>query len=99
MKSAEYEKPRNSSCMTCVSTIKDGVSIPVHFQGDLSVGIQGKSKLTRLYGCKDGRYAREFRVEVGCVCWRGNLREERSWDTLVVDVVPVDVSKECMGHN
>lgn len=53
----------------------------------------------RLHRRKNRRYASELCVEVAGVRSAGNCRYERRCHTLVVDVVPVDVPKEGVGHD
>lgn len=52
-----------------------------------------------LHGGEDGSYACEFRVEVARVRRACDLRDKRCGDSLVVDVVPIDVLEEGMRHD
>lgn len=55
--------------------------------------------LTRLNGCQNRRYACEFRVEIARIGGTGDLRLEWGLNSLVVDIVPVDISEERLAHD
>lgn len=93
-KSAEYEKPRNCSCMSCESTI-DFVSVSAH--KDKSE-IRNKGR-TALYRRQDRRDTREFLVEIARV---GPILDDGlEWwlDPLLIDVLPINILEESMAHN
>lgn len=58
-----------------------------------------KSKLTRLHRRKDWCNTCELGVEIACIRRIGDLRLERWLDSLVIDVVPIDVSEERLAHD
>ena len=90
IKSAEYENPRNSSCIACVKTITELANAKVFLK---------YSSLTRLYRGKHRRNTRKFRIKVARVCWTLDLRLERRRDFLSPEIIPVDVPKESMAHD
>ena len=91
IKSAEYENPRNSSCMACVNTIKQlAMNQTSLFQ---------QSPLTGLDRSKHGCNAGKFRIKVARIRRILYFWLERWWDFLIANIVPVNVSEECMAHD
>ena len=58
-----------------------------------------RRKLTRLYRCQNRCDARKLRIKIAGICGTGDLRLERWVDSLVIDIIPVDVSEEWLAHD
>lgn len=52
-----------------------------------------------MYWRQNRRNTREFRVEIARIRGAGNLRLEWWLDSLVVHVIPIDISEEWLAHN
>lgn len=60
---------------------------------------EASEKLTRLYRCQNRRHARKFRVEIAGIGGTRNLRLEWWLNSLVIDIVPVDISEKGLAHD
>src|SRR6266480_5933124 len=89
-KSAQYENPRNSSCIACERT-SDVVSIG--FQ-ETKIAL-----LTRLNRRKHRCHARKLLVEITRIGRTGDLRNEWGRDPLMVNILPIDVAEERLRHD
>lgn len=58
-----------------------------------------KRRLTGLHGRKNGSDTRELGIEVTRIRRTANLRDKWRRNALMIDVIPIDIPKEGMGHD
>lgn len=91
-KSAEYEKPRNSSCIACERT-EHYVSITNILKVTLRAG------LTRLNRSQHRRYTGKLRIKIARVRCACDHRLEGRLDPLVINVIPINIPEKRLTHD